>query len=203
MFHPSPSGLGLSGLLRRRGLRHWRRSSCSFVIHTGFHGFHFPASLGSTVVTRFVATTDALSPAGRLQALTTLLACPPSDPGRFPCLLHSPFPSFRLQPPSGGGAAFLSLTVCFSSRSLTRLPATSQAVPFLGRHGLRVGFRSAVAGSSRRLAESSSLCLMSHETLLRTDSSPPAAPHPVSPRRSSLQLQVGELRPDGDFHPAR
>ena len=27
---------------------------------------HFPASLGSTVVTRFVATTDALTPAGRL-----------------------------------------------------------------------------------------------------------------------------------------
>ena len=78
MFHPSPRGLGLSSVLRRRGLRHCRRSSLSLVIHPGFHGFHFPASLGSTVVTRFLATTDALTPAGRLfgPLSTVNTACP-------------------------------------------------------------------------------------------------------------------------------
>src|SRR6266536_6082947 len=41
-----------------------------------------------------------------------------------------------------------------------------------------------------------------HDTALRTGCSPPAASHPVLPRRSSLRLQAGELPPDGDFHPA-
>ncbi len=41
---------------------HWRRFGfgCLYV-----HGFHFPASLGSTVITRFLATTDALTASGR------------------------------------------------------------------------------------------------------------------------------------------
>src|SRR6266536_2875011 len=41
-----------------------------------------------------------------------------------------------------------------------------------------------------------------HDTALRTGCSPPAASHPVLPRRSSLRLQAGELPPGGDFHPA-
>src|SRR5438094_5590289 len=41
-----------------------------------------------------------------------------------------------------------------------------------------------------------------HDAALRTGCSPPAAPHPVLPRRSSLRSQAGELPPDGDFHPA-
>ena len=37
---------------------------------------------------------------------------------------------------------------------------------------------------------------------LRMDRSPPAAPHPVSRRRSCIRLQAGERIPEGDFHPS-
>ena len=36
--------------------------------------------------------------------------------------------------------------------------------------------------------------------ILRTDRSPPAAPHPASRRRSCSRLQAGELMPEEDFH---
>src|SRR5262249_56598961 len=36
--------------------------------------------------------------------------------------------------------------------------------------------------------------------ILRTDRSPPAAPHPASRRRSSSRLQAGEGVPEEDFH---
>ena len=36
--------------------------------------------------------------------------------------------------------------------------------------------------------------------ILRMDRSPPAAPHPVSRRRSCIQLQAGERMPGEDFH---
>src|SRR6266542_2094695 len=76
--------------------------------------------------------------------------------------------------------------------------STSQS----GKRGLRGGLRTALAGSSHRLAESSSRWSSYDDALLRTGSSPPAALHPVSPRRSSLRSQAVIPRPDGDFHPA-
>ena len=36
--------------------------------------------------------------------------------------------------------------------------------------------------------------------ILRTDRSPPAAPHPASRRRSCIRLQAGERMPEEDFH---
>jgi hypothetical protein len=46
------------------------------------------------------------------------------------------------------------------------------------------------------------LCHVHHVTLLRTGCSPPAALHPVLPRRSSLRLQAGEtFRLTGTFTP--
>ena len=36
--------------------------------------------------------------------------------------------------------------------------------------------------------------------ILRTDRSPPAAPHPASRRRSGSRLQAGEGVPEEDFH---
>ena len=38
--------------------------------------------------------------------------------------------------------------------------------------------------------------------ILQMDRSPPAAPHPVSRRRSCIRLQAGERIPGGDFHPS-
>ena len=36
--------------------------------------------------------------------------------------------------------------------------------------------------------------------ILRTDRSPPVAPHPASRRRSYIRLQAGERMPEEDFH---
>ena len=85
--------------------------------------FHFPASLGSTLVTRFIATMDALTPVGRL--FGPLGHEHRVDPNRSPCLLPLRFLPFCLQPPSDGDVAFLSFTVSFSTRSLSRLPFPS------------------------------------------------------------------------------
>src|SRR5690606_8950272 len=57
----------------------------------------------------------------------------------------------------------------------------------------RSGLRRRTAGSPVSPAESSSLTL-------RTGRSPPVASHPLSPRRSYLQIQAGERLPEKDFH---
>src|SRR5215510_13486277 len=57
----------------------------------------------------------------------------------------------------------------------------------------RSGLRLCTAGSSRSAGRITFV-------ILRTDRSPPAAPHPVSRRRSCLWLQAGERLPEEDFH---
>jgi hypothetical protein len=72
--------------------------------------------------------------------------------------------------------------------AFTRYRSAWEAV---GSH--RFGLRLLPAGSPHEQAESSSLAL-------RTGHSPPVASHPASRRRSFLWLQVGERRPEEDFH---
>jgi hypothetical protein len=154
--------------------------------------FHLPASLGSTLVTRFFATTDALTPVERFFG-------PWGHerrvvPDRSPCLPRLHFLPFCLQPPDGDVAAFLSLTVSFSTRSLSRWPAPpATARLFPVREAWATGRTSL---SARRLVPPSGriefTVFLYDDTLLRTGSSPPAAPHPVSPRRSSLRSQTGD-----------
>ena len=64
-----------------------------------------------------------------------------------------------------------------------------------GFHSLseRSGFRHSLAGSSQTPGRITFV-------ILRTDRSPPVAPHPASRRRSDGRLQVGERRPEEDFH---
>src|SRR5262249_20660415 len=57
----------------------------------------------------------------------------------------------------------------------------------------RSGLRLCTAGSSRSAGRITFV-------ILRTDRSPPVAPHPVSGRRSCLWLQAGERLPEEDFH---
>src|SRR5262249_32266866 len=57
----------------------------------------------------------------------------------------------------------------------------------------RSGLRLCTAGSSRSAGRITFV-------ILRTDRSPPVAPHPVSRRRSYLWLQAGERLPEEDFH---
>ena len=153
---------------------------------------HLPASLGSTLVTRFFATMDALTPVGRFFG--------PSGherrvmPDRSPCLPRLHFLPFCLQPPDGDVAALLSLTVSFSTRSLScwpAPPATARLFPVR-----EAGATGRTSHSARRLVPPSGriefTLLIYVVALLRTGSSPPAAPHPVSPRRSSLRSQAGD-----------
>ena len=57
----------------------------------------------------------------------------------------------------------------------------------------RSGLRTGTAGSSRSAGRITFV-------ILRTDRSPPVAPHPVSRRRSYLWLQAGERLPGEDLH---
>jgi hypothetical protein len=178
------------GLFRRRFRRHCRQSVLPVMCHKVLR-FHFPASLGSTVITRFLATTDALTPVGRLfgplSAMNTV--CPQRvslfNSLTLPAIL-SPITDRWLRGFS------LSFTGFFSTRSLLRWPLLLRQEPSMKRLGPRRGFRAEITVSSHRPAESSSLCLCLAAALLRTGRSPPAAPHPVSPQRSSLRSQAGD-----------
>jgi hypothetical protein len=191
MFHPSPAGLSLSGLFRLACSSHSRRSSCLVIGH-GLLRFHFPASLGSTLVRRFLATTDALTPAGTvLRAAATMNAV--LSPGRSPCLLRSRFLPFCLQPPADESAAFSFGSLVLSARVLAPLTCLVLVQALVVRQA-RVAGRTSL--STRRLVPSSGriefTLFRCFESLLQTDSSLPAAPHPMSPWRSSLQSQAGE-----------
>ena len=164
--------------------------------------FHLPASLGSTLVTRFLATTDALTPVGRffgpggherrvpptgLPAYFAYTSC--HSVSNHPTVMSRPFfrslfPSARVHCPAG------------------LLRQQRRGSSHYGKHGLQDGLRSAVAGSSHRLAESSSRCsstmilcygLAVHLRQLST---------PCCHDAVAFGYRPVILRPDGDFHPA-
>jgi hypothetical protein len=187
-------------LFRRYCHRHCRWSFRSFI-HHGFHTFHFPASLGSTLVTRFLATTDALTPAGRLfgpLAMNTVLF-----PGRSPCLPRSRFLPFCLQPPTDGTAAFLSFTVLSAYGCCpVGLPALRAAPLWEARASGRTSH------SARRLAPSFGRIEF---TSLHDDTYIQCYGLAVHLRQLSTPCRHDAvafghrpviLRPDGDFHPA-
>jgi len=62
--------------------------------------------------------------------------------------------------------------------------------------------RSLGSGLHLSLAGSSFMTGRIEFVFLRMDRSPPAAPHPVSQRRSCSRLQAGERIPEGDLHPS-
>jgi hypothetical protein len=62
--------------------------------------------------------------------------------------------------------------------------------------------RSLGSGLHLSLAGSSFMTGRIEFVILRMDRSPPAAPHPVSQRRSCSRLQAGERIPEGDLHPS-
>ena len=165
---------------------------------------HFPASLGSTgviplpcyygcsdscrAVLRAAATLNAvLSPAGlpAYLAYTSCYSVSNHPPVRWRLFVGSRFLSARAHGPAD-------------------LPRPGRGSSPLGRLGLRGGLRSGLAGSSHRLAESSSRCFVNtrnpgyglavHLRQLPTPCRHDAVAfghRPVNPR------------PDGDFHPAR
>ncbi len=130
-----------------------------------------PMSLGSTIITRFFATMDTLTPAGAREPRVSV-------PGRSPWLLNMHFWTFRLQPPHA--------------------PLFRRCV--LLRPGLTPDSRCGAIGGSSDFAHCS-LSRQSHKaesssfrgftrnpSFLRTIHSLPVALHPVSPRRSYFPL---------------
>ena len=114
-----------------------------------------------------------------------------SDPDRsfrhrpwFPDSRHSNFRAFHLQ----------------SSAGLHQSRSTPSAQAALFCYGLRRGY----AGSPAPPTESSSLCSLYRESLLRTARSFPVAFHPgLLPRRSYFQLLAFQCRPGQGLSPCR
>ena len=75
-----------------------------------------------------------------------------------------------------------------SDIALARYPSACRTSRFLG------------SGLHHSLAGSSIIIGRIEFVILRMDRSPPAAPHPVSRRRSCIRLQAGERIPGEDFH---
>lgn len=98
---------------------------------------------------------------------------------------HDPFQPFCLQPPSAFHAAADTVFVQQWSPESPR--------PWAGHPVLDFVF--SPADSSMQMAESSSAF-----SCLRTGCSLPVAPHPVSRRRSCLQLRASSVRPGENFH---
>ena len=180
----------VSGLLRRGWPRHWRRSSCLVLGH-GFCASTFLPPLAPRALPRFLATMEALTPAGRF--FGPLGHERRSDPDGSPCLSRTHVQPFCLQPPAAPATSFVLFTL-LSVRGRTPENLAS-AMEAQGR--CPSGVLARASHSARRLAGRQgriefTLCHVIHVTSLRTGCSPPAALHPVSPRRSSLRLQASE-----------
>jgi hypothetical protein len=137
--------------------------------------FHLPAPLGSTVVTRFVATTGTLTPALLLPApgqvsLITERAFPDIPSPTTPC---APIPALLLV---RAGLAPDSLCCAIGGSSDFALYSQSR---------------------QSHKAESSLCCGLSGPSVLRTILSFPVALHALSPGRSYFQLVAGSTATEG------
>jgi len=176
-FHPSPSGLGLSGLF---SLWHCRRS---FFLRYLRHVSTFLRSLRSTSVTRFLryyGRSDSCSLGSsaytRSRVLShELLTC---------CEQVSPITRVGLPDHSVSNHP-----TCTPSLLLHATPQLDGSP--LSRSRFRL-CASGLTGTPGRI----------EFVTLRTGRSPPVAPHLASRRRSYSRLRAGERVPEGDFHPS-
>ena len=150
----------------------------------------------------FIATMDALTPAGRSCVAwclgQRLPLCPPfraawqmdarpcplrrryrPDPRRSLCVMCLAFRPFRLQPPDRSRRRFDTLPL--SATGFRGSIATVRVSPLNGRLTRRPG-------------------RIEFTRRLRTGRSPPGASHPASLRRSTIELQAGECVPEEDLH---
>jgi hypothetical protein len=142
--------------------------------HIAFHrhrSHQLPMSLGSTIITRFLATTDTLTPA---------LAREPrvSVHGRSPWLLNMHFRTFRLQPPHAP-----LFRPCFLLRA--GLTPDSRCCAIGGSSDFALSQQSR---QSHKAESSSFRGFTLNPSVLRTIRSLSVALHPVSPRRSYFPL---------------
>lgn len=176
MFYPPPTVEGICGLLRRGCPRHCRRWVLA-LIGLGLHASTFLRPLAPRALPRFVATTDALTPNGRLFG-----PCGHelrSSPGGSPCLSRPHFQPFCPQPLHHPGHGICVGSVFFSARDRRpedpgRRGGQRESFP----QGSWRGLRTALAGSPVGLAESGLRCVMLSchvvtDGLFTSGSSPP------------------------------
>lgn len=193
MFHPPPAVEDGGGLLRR-GLPHHSRRRLGCLMRHGPYVSTFLRPLAPRALPRFMATTDTLTPAGRLFGPSGAMNTGLSSTAGLPVyLVHSSNRSAPNHPTVSPSV------ICFRSRFISERrgrpvdPVARGAQREVLPRGFGSRLRTAVAGSPIGLAESDSRSVMSlHVMSLRTGCSSPAASHPVLPRRSSLRLQTGE-----------
>jgi hypothetical protein len=200
MFHPLPSGLGLSGLLRLVS-SHYRRSVITVIAH-GLNASTFLRPLAPRALLRFIATTDALTPARRFFG-----PCGHerrSGPDGSPCLLRPHFQPFCPLPPHRPIHAICSRSRFLSARgrwpeNRARCRGQRDSFPL----GSWLGLRTAHAGSPVGVAESGLRCVMFimsryygrvvHFRQLSTSCCHDAV---------AFSYRRVNVPPDGDFHPA-
>src|SRR5437867_3883167 len=158
MFHPPPAVAGFCGLLRLVEPSHYRRS-IGFVIRHRLLASTFLRPLAPRALPRFLATTDALTPAGRLFGRTGHEHR--SGPDGSPCLPRSHFQPFCPQPPRRPSHGICSRSRFCSARG--RWPedpalerGQREKFPWRSWRGLRT----ALAGSPVGVAESGLRCVM-------------------------------------------
>src|SRR5207253_11026886 len=181
-FHPCPPGTDLSVLWSR--CRHCRR--CLFRCSV-FHASTFLPPLAPRALPRFCATTEALSPSGHgSSGLPQTMNAVPS-PDRDPRFMSLQLLTI-LSPPTPCTPVLRSLSRRRPGRGVAVLPS-------------RVGFRSGLHLTPSRVRQCIRPYRVHHFLFLWTGHSLRAAPHPVSRRRSCLQLRTASALSDGDFHP--
>jgi hypothetical protein len=179
---PTPSGHGFLRLVES-ALRSLTTLSFAQLCPSRFH---LPIPLRSTGITPLLHYYED-SDASRLRLFAPMLGDELRLPFRvaFPTSPHSNFPPFHPQSPDTLPAMHL-------------LDSSADCRSCLALHGSAsgLGLRLWLADSPLCLAESSStwFCLW-------TGCSPPAALHPVSRRRSCLQLRRSSFPSGRDFHP--
>ena len=171
-FHPRPAVVDFSVLFSPFG--HYRRLGCC---QFGHHESTFLCSLRSTPVTelqRYYGHSDSCS-AGSSRLLPMSLVC---DAPRQVSLIHA----------QSRHDHSVSKHPTWHSHRFHTLPISATA-----SRTRRSRLRHWLAGSPHTPGRIEFV-------ILRTDRSPPAAPHPASRRRSCSRLQAGERMPEEDFH---
>ena len=166
----------LSGHPAPAGLAVRHSPRCGFCV-TGLHSSTFLSPFARRPLRRFNATTDALTPVGlalRGKHLNSSLSSPQVSLIHARNLLDHSVVNHPVLPRHRFHTLPLSVT---DFRPLSE----------------RSGFHPSLAGSSQTPGRITFV-------ILRTDRSPPVAPHPASRRRSDGRLQVGERRPEADLH---
>jgi hypothetical protein len=201
MGDPRPARVDVSGLFRLLWASHSRRSSCLVIGH-GLGASTFLHPLAPRALPRFWATTDALTPDGRL-----LGPCGQehrSGPVGSPCLSRPHFQPFCPHPPCRPDHDMCARSRLLSVRGRWPVDRVSLRRPkdsFL--RGSWPRLRSALTGSPVGMAVSGLRCVMSymsrcygrvvHLRQLSTSCCHDAV---------AFGYRRVNLPPDGDFHPA-